>query len=102
VAILARPKGLWRFFAYDPQLDRVVDLNADLPDVIREYGRVVAKIPEIIEQGKSHLKRPWWKFWYERFPSPRFVDNSMFLRIGDTPARSAIARSVVSSGGRRG
>ena len=51
------------FFAYDPQLDRVVDLNVDLPDVIREYGRIVAKIPEIIEQGKSQLKRPWWKLW---------------------------------------
>jgi hypothetical protein len=51
------------FFVYDPQLDRVVDLNADLPDVIREYGRVVAKIPEIVEQGKPQSKRPWWKLW---------------------------------------
>jgi len=51
------------FFVYDPQLDRVIDLDADLADMIHEYGRVVAKIPEIIEQGKSQSKRPWWKLW---------------------------------------
>src|SRR5262245_32061824 len=51
------------FFVYDPQLDRVVDLDVDVSDVIRECGRVVAKIPEIIEQGKRESKRPWWKFW---------------------------------------
>jgi hypothetical protein len=51
------------FFVYDPQLDRVIDLDADRHDVLNEYGGIVPKIPEITEQGKSPAKRPWWKIW---------------------------------------
>jgi hypothetical protein len=45
------------FFVYDPQLDRVIDLDADLPEVTREYGRVVARIPGMIEQRQLQSKR---------------------------------------------
>ena len=86
---------------YDPQLDRVIDLDGDLREVINEYGRVVAKIPEIVEQGKSRSKRPWWKVWWEHMrpeEDPQAYDPAD-RRSAETA--SAIARSAVAFDGRR-
>lgn len=59
--VLERETG-WR--TYDPQLDRVLDLDADRAEVLAEYARGVetaralSAAPIIAAQ-----QRPWWKFW---------------------------------------
>jgi hypothetical protein len=50
------------FSAYDPQLNRILDLTSDRDDVLKRYGQIVAKLPEIIKSGK-HSNKPWFKFW---------------------------------------
>ena len=51
-----------RFFVYDPQLDRVLNVVVDQPAVLKKYGGTVAKIPQIVAQAKAN-RRAWWKFW---------------------------------------
>jgi|WetSurMetagenome_2_1015567.scaffolds.fasta_scaffold40070_3 hypothetical protein len=50
------------FSVYDPQLDRILNLTSDRDEVLKRYGGIVAKMPEIIEGGKPY-KKAWWKFW---------------------------------------
>jgi hypothetical protein len=51
-----------KFAVYDPQLDRLLNLASDQPEVLRRYGGVVAKVPDMIKDAEKR-KRPWWKFW---------------------------------------
>lgn len=48
-----------RFDVYDPQLDRILQLQSDLPDVVVAYGRGVG----VTEREVDHSKKPWWRFW---------------------------------------
>lgn len=41
---------------YDPQLGRVLDLNADLAPVVEFYSRTTSA-------ANRAVTRPWWKFW---------------------------------------
>lgn len=52
----------WR--AYDPQLDKVLDLSSDLKAVLSAYGEGVGHVDGIAarEEGRTPRK-PWWKFW---------------------------------------
>jgi hypothetical protein len=45
---------------FDPQLDRVIDVNA-FDDVLAAYARVTARMDDKI--GRAPAKKPWWKFW---------------------------------------
>jgi len=59
--VLERETG-WR--TYDPQLDRVLDLDADREAVLAEYGRGVAAAQAISAAPLiAAQQRPWWKFW---------------------------------------
>jgi hypothetical protein len=46
------------FRAYDPLLERVLDLEADREVLVREYQKVSHD-----EQEMLAAERPWWKFW---------------------------------------
>jgi hypothetical protein len=59
LTILTEDGGL---VAYDPQLDRILDLSTDRSEVLKRYGGVVAKIPDIVG-GSAPPKKPWWRFW---------------------------------------
>jgi hypothetical protein len=57
---------------YDPQLDRVLDLEKDYTEALTVYGGTSEKIPtmmgkpsqEILSKiSKYHDNKPWWKFW---------------------------------------
>ena len=43
------------YVIFDQQLDRMLDLERDLPDVLASYTPVVAQV--------ESLRKPWWKFW---------------------------------------
>jgi hypothetical protein len=59
--VLERETG-WR--TYDPQLDRMLDLDADHADVEAEYARGVATAQAISAAPIiANEQRPWWKFW---------------------------------------
>jgi hypothetical protein len=59
--VLERETG-WR--TYDPQLDRLLDLDADRAAVLAEYGRGVAAAQAISTAALDAAEqRPWWKFW---------------------------------------
>ena len=59
--VLERETG-WQ--TYDPQLDRVLDLDADRADVEAEYARGVAAAQAISAAPLiAAEQRPWWKFW---------------------------------------
>ena len=51
------------FFIYDPQLERVLNLEDDRPEAVDTYGSVVTGIPQLNERSKPQPKRPWWKLW---------------------------------------
>jgi hypothetical protein len=40
------------FAVYDPQLDRLLDLTSDRQAVVQRYGKVVARMPEIIAESE--------------------------------------------------
>ena len=42
------------FAVYDPQLDRLLDLASDQPEVLCRYGGVVAKVPDIIRDAEKN------------------------------------------------
>jgi len=46
------------FFVYDPQLDRVIDVETDLSDVVARYNSVVAKLSQILDQAQSSQRSP--------------------------------------------
>lgn len=58
--VLEREPGMR---TYDPQLDRVLDLDKDLDAVIAEYERMVVHIRRSIVAEPPPPPRPWWKFW---------------------------------------
>ena len=59
--VLERETG-WR--TYDPQLDRLLNLDADRADVEAEYARGVAAARAISAAPLiAAQQRPWWKFW---------------------------------------
>ena len=52
------------FQVYDPQLGRVLDLDADRRAVLDRYTKVVGLTRTPLD-GAVVRKRPWWKFWGE-------------------------------------
>lgn len=59
--VLARECG---FAVYDPQLDRILDLDADRDDVLAAYARGMAEAEAISAAPLLEAQqRPWWKFW---------------------------------------
>jgi hypothetical protein len=50
------------FAAYDPQLDRVLDLARDREAVLDAYGGGVGFADQAALEGVSP-KKPWWKLW---------------------------------------
>jgi hypothetical protein len=48
-----------RFDVYDPQLDRMLQLQSDFSDVVAAYGRGVG----VTERAVGGPKKPWWRFW---------------------------------------
>jgi hypothetical protein len=50
---------------YDPQLDRVVDLAADLGEMQAVYDSVMTQIPrkDAGSAAAAEPGRPWWKLW---------------------------------------
>jgi hypothetical protein len=59
LAVLAEHGG---FSAYDPQLDRLLDLSKDQPAVLQAYGSTMEQVQGIADDGQAP-KKPWWKFW---------------------------------------
>ena len=65
-------QGAWRYLQclqsggelsiYDPQLERMLDLDKDLEDVLKMY-RYVVDATEKVALEMSDSTRPWWKFW---------------------------------------
>ncbi|HEX6040248.1 hypothetical protein [Longimicrobium sp.] len=53
----------WR--TYDPQRERLLDLQTDLDAVVREYERAGATFLEALPtlSPPAPARRPWWKFW---------------------------------------
>jgi hypothetical protein len=50
------------YVAFDPQLDRVLDTNADLPSALSQYARGYLAT----QQAAARLakrRRPWWRVW---------------------------------------
>lgn len=62
LAVLEREGG---YRTYDPQLDRVLDLESDREAVLTAYGDGVAAAREISDAAipPDAGERPWWKFW---------------------------------------
>lgn len=62
--VLERRSGL---LTYDPQLERVLRLDSDLPEVVERYRAVADRLPEIaarkLDERRLPTRRPWWKFW---------------------------------------
>ena len=59
--VLAREGG---FSIYDPQLDRILDPDADRDDVLAAYARGMAEAEAISAAPLLEAQqRPWWKFW---------------------------------------
>jgi hypothetical protein len=48
---------------YDPQLERTIDMDRDMDDVLKRYVGVIDRIPEIIQGVVDDKKKRWWKFW---------------------------------------
>lgn len=52
------------FQAYDPQLDRPLDLAIDRSEVILGYEQTVEATLRMVQSRSSQdARRPWWKFW---------------------------------------
>ena len=55
------------FRSYDPQLDKVLDLERDLAAALAQYRSVADRLPAVaaerLEQFQLPPERPWWKFW---------------------------------------
>lgn len=48
------------YAAYDLQLDRILNLDADLDAVVQEYAGAQ---PPVRTETAAAPPRPWWKFW---------------------------------------
>lgn len=48
--------------AYDPQLERILDLERDRPAVLAAYGGGVESVRSATSEPLPR-KRPWWKLW---------------------------------------
>jgi hypothetical protein len=51
------------FLTYDPQLDRVLDLDQDRPAVLASYLRGVDFTAKVAAEKATPSDRPWWKVW---------------------------------------
>jgi hypothetical protein len=67
---------IWRYLAilesegsfatYDGQIEKILDLEQDMPTVIAAYNEVIGDMPSIIASVASAAnkkKQPWWKVW---------------------------------------
>jgi hypothetical protein len=57
IRIIARESG---YVAFDPQLGKVIDPDADLDLMLTAYEPIVQQLKT---EMAPHTKRPWWKFW---------------------------------------
>ena len=48
---------------YDPQLDKVVDLDRDLPVVVKSYLSGLQYTESLFPLPRADKCRPWWRFW---------------------------------------
>lgn len=48
--------GEVRYQVYDPQLGRILNLEADFDPVVELYSGTISAV-------NKTLRRPWWKFW---------------------------------------
>lgn len=48
------------FCAYDPQLDRVLNLSSDLESVLEVYGAGVRALRQSVTTFEQRQPRPWW------------------------------------------
>jgi len=46
-----------------PQLERVLDLDADVAMVRKTYAHGVTLTKSVGGEGKMSTGKPWWKFW---------------------------------------
>jgi len=56
------------YVAYDPQLERPIDISSDLDEVIETYTNVSGSVESIVsgdvaESVLPEKPKPWWKFW---------------------------------------
>jgi hypothetical protein len=56
IEIVCRETG---YEVFDPQLDRVIDVNA-FDDVLETYAGATARMEAMV---RREVKKPWWKFW---------------------------------------
>ena len=71
-AALGVVNEIWRYLeilekegslaTYDPQLEKILDLKTDMSIVLERYGKVVAKMPQMVAAA-TKATRPWWKLW---------------------------------------
>jgi hypothetical protein len=57
-----RLEGEGDLATYDPQIGRIVQLSVEIDEILNQYLRVVARIPQIIQASTPNSK-PWWRFW---------------------------------------
>jgi hypothetical protein len=50
------------YVTYDPQLERLLDLDRDLGEAVKGYVRVVEQVKRPSSEA-PRAKKPWWKFW---------------------------------------
>jgi hypothetical protein len=56
---LTREGGLW---VYDPQLDRILSLEADFEAVVGAYAAAMAFTDQVVARV-GEREKPWWKIW---------------------------------------
>jgi hypothetical protein len=49
--------------SYDPQLEKVLDLDRDLDAVMAMYAKGVAVTRQAAEAAAAPPKKPWWRVW---------------------------------------
>jgi hypothetical protein len=57
--IICREAG---YVAFDPQIERVVDLTADPETIVALYAGQVSNLADLAPAAPKK-PRPWWKFW---------------------------------------
>lgn len=54
------------YLAYDPQLEKQLDLSNDMAEAVAVYSGVISAIPSKIaetDSASAEGSKPWWKFW---------------------------------------
>ena len=51
------------YIAYDPQLEKQLDLSNDLAEMTDAYTDVSSDLESIVAAVGERPTKPWWKFW---------------------------------------